>query len=164
VGNPLEETTQIGPLIDENGLKKVKAHIADAVSHGAKILVGGDAKQGLYFQPTVMTNVQSSMLVMTEETFGPVAPIASFKDEAEAIRLANGTPFGLAAYLYTNNINRAVRVAEALEYGIIGLNDGLPSTPQVPFGGFKNSGIGREGGKWGIEEYLEVKYISLALH
>jgi succinate-semialdehyde dehydrogenase/glutarate-semialdehyde dehydrogenase len=164
VGNPLEDTTQIGPLIDENGLKKVKAHIQDAVSHGAKILVGGAPKEGLFFQPTVMTNVQSSMLVMTEETFGPVAPVAAFKDETEAIRLANSTPFGLAAYLYTNDINRAMRVSEALEYGIIGLNDGLPSTPQVPFGGFKNSGIGREGGRWGIEEYLEVKYISLALH
>lgn len=164
VGNPLEESTQIGPLIDIQGLKKVQAHVDDALEHGAKVVVGGKVAQGLFFEPTVLTNVSPSMRIMLEETFGPVAPVTSFYDEVEAVRLANDTPFGLAAYLYTNDINRAMRVAEALEYGIIGLNDGLPSTPQVPFGGFKNSGIGREGGKWGLEEYLEVKYISLALH
>ncbi|MCU0511060.1 MAG: NAD-dependent succinate-semialdehyde dehydrogenase [Anaerolineae bacterium] len=164
LGDPLDENTRVGPLIDLQGLHKVQAHVADAIAGGAKVLVGGQVAQGLFFQPTVIVGIKPTMRVMTEETFGPVAPLLSFETEAEAIRLANETPYGLAAYLYTNDLNRAIRVAEALDYGIIGLNDGLPSTPQVPFGGFKNSGIGREGGKWGLEEYLEVKYISLALH
>jgi succinate-semialdehyde dehydrogenase/glutarate-semialdehyde dehydrogenase len=117
----------------------------------------------LYFQPTVLTGVREGMVILQEETFGPVAPVITFRNDSEAVRMANDTPFGLAAYLYTNDLNRAIRVAEALDYGIIGLNDGLPSAPQAPFGGIKDSGIGREGGKWGIEEYLNVKYISLAL-
>ncbi len=164
VGDPLDEQTQIGPLIDEQGLTKVKKHVADAIDHGAKVLTGGHVRDGLYFDPTVLTDIKPGMLLLNEETFGPVAPVLTFKDDAEAIQMANDTPFGLASYLYTRDIDRAVRVAEALEYGIVGLNDGLPSTPQAPFGGVKNSGIGREGGKWGIEEYLNVKYISLALH
>ncbi|MEP7289589.1 MAG: NAD-dependent succinate-semialdehyde dehydrogenase [Chloroflexota bacterium] len=164
VGDPLDETTQIGPLIDENGLAKVKAHLADAMQHGAKVLTGGNSRDGLYFDPTVLIDVQPGMLLMNEETFGPIAPVLTFKDTADAIQMANDTPYGLASYLYTRDIDRAIRVAEALEYGIVGLNDGLPSTPQAPFGGVKESGLGREGGKWGIEEYLNIKYISLALH
>ncbi len=164
VGDPLDAQTQIGPLIDEQGLTKVKKHVSDAINQGAKVLVGGQARQGLYFDPTVLTDVKPGMELMREETFGPVAPLITFHDDAEAIRMANDTPYGLAAYLYTRDLDRAVRVAEALEYGIVGLNDGIPSTPQAPFGGVKNSGIGREGGKWGIEEYLDVKYISLELH
>ncbi len=164
VGNPLDAQTQIGPLIDQAGLAKVKSHVADAIQHGARALIGGNARDGLYFDPTVLVDVQPGMLLMKEETFGPVAPVLTFKDTAEAIQMANDTPYGLASYLYTRDLDRAIRVAEALEYGIVGLNDGLPSTPQAPFGGVKESGMGREGGKWGIEEYLNVKYISLALH
>ncbi len=164
VGDPLEDQTQIGPLIDEQGLNKVRLHLSDAVAHGAQIVVGGNARDGLYFDPTVLTGCTSQMLIMNEETFGPVAPVITFKDDAEAIRVANDTPYGLAAYLYTRDIDRAIRVSEMLDYGIIGLNDGIPSVPQAPFGGIKQSGMGREGGKWGIEDYLDVKYISLALH
>lgn len=164
VGDPLDAQTQIGPLIDEQGLHKVKLHLSDATAHGAQVVVGGNAREGLYFDPTVLLGCTPQMLIMNEETFGPVAPVITFKDDAEAIRAANDTPFGLAAYLYTQNIDRAIRVAEMLDYGIIGLNDGLPSVPQAPFGGVKQSGLGREGGKWGIEDYLDVKYISLALH
>lgn len=164
LGDPTDENTQVGPLIDEQGLNKVKSHVQDAVAHGARVVVGGDVDHGLFFQPTLITDVKPGMQILEEETFGPVAPMITFKDEAEAIRLANDTPYGLAAYVYTTNLDRAFRVTEALEYGIVGLNDGLPSTAQAPFGGIKNSGIGREGGKWGIEEYLNVKYVSLALH
>jgi len=163
LGDPLDEATQIGPLVDAAGLAKVQRHVDDARQRGARVLVGGAGQGGLFFQPTVLADVARDALLMTEETFGPVAPLVPFETEDEAVRLANDTPFGLAAYLYTENIARAVRVAEALDYGIIGLNDGVPSTAQAPFGGVKQSGIGREGGKWGIEEYLEVKYISLAL-
>ena len=163
LGDPLDEATQIGPLVDEAGLAKVQRHVDDARQRGARLLVGGARQGGLFFQPTVLADVARDALIMTEETFGPVAPLVAFATEDEAIRLANDTPFGLAAYLYTENISRGVRVAEALEYGIVGLNDGVPSTAQAPFGGVKQSGLGREGGKWGIEEYLEVKYVSLAL-
>lgn len=163
VGDPLDSNTDIGPLVSEEGLAKVKAHVQDALSKGARLLVGGEAQEGLFFQPTVMTHVSHDMQMMREETFGPVAPIVSFHDEDEVIALANDSEYGLAAYLYTHDLSRAFKLAEALDYGIIGVNDGRPSTPQAPFGGYKNSGIGREGGKWGIEEYLEVKYLSLAL-
>jgi succinate-semialdehyde dehydrogenase / glutarate-semialdehyde dehydrogenase len=164
VGDPLNDQTQIGPLIDDQGLDKVRQHVSDAVAHGAQVVTGGSPRDGLYFAPTVILGCTPDMLIMNEETFGPVAPVITFADDAEAIRAANDTPFGLAAYLYTRDIDRAIRVAEALDYGIIGLNDGVPSVPQAPFGGIKQSGLGREGGKWGIEEYLDVKYISLALH
>jgi len=164
VGDPLDDNTAIGPLIDANGLAKVQSQVADALAKGAHLVTGGTSPGGLYYAPTVLTDMKAGMVMLEQETFGPVAPIISFREDAEAVRMANDTPYGLAAYLYTRDINRAVRVAEALEYGIIGLNDGLPSTPQAPFGGFKESGIGREGGKWGLEPYLEVKYISLGLH
>jgi succinate-semialdehyde dehydrogenase/glutarate-semialdehyde dehydrogenase len=163
VGDPLEDTTQVGPLVNEQGLEKVKTHVKDAVDKGAQVVTGGKPLEGLYFQPTVLTGIKGDMKLMHEETFGPVAPLLSFEDELEAVRLANDTPYGLAAYLYTRDLGRAFRVSEGLEYGIIGVNDGVPSSPQAPFGGVKASGVGREGGKWGIEEYLEVKYISFNL-
>jgi succinate-semialdehyde dehydrogenase/glutarate-semialdehyde dehydrogenase len=115
------------------------------------------------FKPTVLTSVARGMRILEEETFGPVAPVVPFTDEADAVRQANDTPFGLAAYLWTRDLSRAFRVAEALDYGIVGVNDGLPSTAQAPFGGMKMSGVGREGGRWGIEEFLDVKYMSIAL-
>jgi len=163
VGNPLEAGTQIGPLVNARGMAKVQAHIRDALEKGAEVLAGGQPLHGLYFQPTVLTGVKTGMRVMQEETFGPVAPVLRFRDEAEAVALANGTTYGLAAYLWTRDLGRAIRVAEALEYGIVGINDGVPSTAQAPLGGVKYSGIGREGGKWGIEEFLDIKYISMGL-
>jgi succinate-semialdehyde dehydrogenase/glutarate-semialdehyde dehydrogenase len=163
VGNPLQESTQIGPLVDANGLAKVREHVEDALAKGARIVTGGDAREGLYYAPTVLADVQPGMRILEEETFGPVAPVMRFSTDAEAIELANDVPYGLAAYLWTRDLSRAFRVAETLDYGIIGLNDGLPSAAQAPFGGIKYSGIGREGGKWGLDEYLEVKYISAAL-
>jgi len=163
VGDPSDDNTDIGPMVDEQGLNKVKAHLQDALGKGAQVITGGEALEGLYFQPTVVRGVTTDMKMMQEETFGPVAPILTFDDEAEAVRLANDTPYGLAAYLYTQDLSRAFKVAEALDYGIIGVNDGVPSSPQAPFGGYKASGVGREGGKWGIEEYLETKYISIGL-
>jgi succinate-semialdehyde dehydrogenase / glutarate-semialdehyde dehydrogenase len=163
VGNGLEEGVEIGPLIDEAAVTKVKKHVEDAVSAGAKVVSGGNAREGLFFEPTVLTNVNDDMLCMQEETFGPVAPITTFTSEDEAVARANNSIYGLAAYVFTENITKGIRVSEQLEYGIVGLNDGMPSTPQAPFGGFKQSGLGREGGHHGIEEYLEVKYISVGL-
>jgi succinate-semialdehyde dehydrogenase / glutarate-semialdehyde dehydrogenase len=163
VGNGLEDGVDIGPLIDENAIEKVQKHVEDAVNKGASIAYGGKGKGGLYFEPTVLTNVTDDMLCMKDETFGPVAPITTFKTEDEAIGRANDSIYGLAAYVFTENITQGIRISEQLEYGIVGLNDGMPSTPQAPFGGFKQSGLGREGGHHGIEEYLEVKYISLGL-
>lgn len=163
VGNGLDEGVEIGPLIDDAAVEKVQRHIQDAVDKGATLATGGELVKGQFFSPTIITNVNDEMLCMSEETFGPVAPITTFKTEEEAIARANDSIFGLAAYVFTENISRGIRITEALEYGIIGLNDGLPSTPQVPFGGFKQSGLGREGGHYGIEEFLEVKYISLGL-
>jgi succinate-semialdehyde dehydrogenase / glutarate-semialdehyde dehydrogenase len=163
VGDPSSEETDVGPLVDQQGLDKVEAHVADAIARGGTIALGGSRGDGLYYQPTVITGVSPDMQLMHEETFGPVAPVLSFETEAEAIARANATPFGLAAYVYTHDLARALRVAEALEYGIVGVNDGVPSVPYAPFGGVKQSGIGREGGPWGIDEYLEVKYVSLGI-
>ena len=163
VGDPLDETTQIGPLVDAQGLAKVRAHVDDALSKGARAVLGGTSGEGLTFNPTVLTSVSRGMRILEEETFGPVAPIVPFTEESDAIRHANDTPFGLAAYLWTRDLSRAFRVAEALDYGIVGVNDGLPSTAQAPFGGMKMSGVGREGGLWGIEEYLDVKYMSIGI-
>ena len=163
VGNGLEEGVEIGPLIDQQAVDKVLKHIEDAVQYGAKLETGGKSLGGLFLEPTVLSNINDNMLCMTEETFGPLAPITSFKNDEEVIERANNSIYGLAAYVFTESINRGLRVVEALEYGIVGLNDGLPSTPQAPFGGFKQSGLGREGGRQGIEEFLEVKYISLGL-
>ncbi len=163
LGDPLLDSTDVGPLVDGQGLAKVEEHVQDAVGKGAKVALGGRRREGLYFEPTVLTGVTGEMRLMSEETFGPVAPILTFRDTREAVRLANDTPFGLAAYLYTNDLSRAWQVAEQLDYGIVGVNDGVPSVAHAPFGGVKQSGLGREGGPWGIEEYLEVKYVSMGL-
>lgn len=163
LGDPLDESTHVGPLVDRQGLNKVEAHVADAVSKGAEVRVGGRVRHGLFYEPTVLTNVAPGMRIFEEETFGPVAPVLTFDNDAEAVRSANATPFGLAAYIWTRDLGRAFRVAEALDYGIVGVNDGLPSTPHAPFGGVKYSGVGREGGHWGLDEYLDVKYVSLML-
>ncbi|WP_214703094.1 MULTISPECIES: NAD-dependent succinate-semialdehyde dehydrogenase [unclassified Exiguobacterium] len=162
VGNGLEEGVDIGPLIDDDALSKVEKHIEDAQIRGGEVY-GGEVLDGLFIRPAVIRYANEDMLCMNEETFGPVAPIATFDSLDEVINRANNTPFGLAAYLFTQDINEAVYLAESLEYGIVGVNDGLPSTPQAPFGGWKESGLGREGGHHGIEEFLEVKYISLGL-
>jgi succinate-semialdehyde dehydrogenase / glutarate-semialdehyde dehydrogenase len=163
IGDPLDASTQIGPLVDAQGLEKVKAHLADALQKGAEIITGGATLEGLLFEPTVLANVSEDMMVMQEETFGPVAPVIIFDTESQAVHAANDTPFGLAAYVWTKDLSRALRVSARLEYGIVGVNDGVPSTAQVPFGGIKQSGFGREGGHWGLEEYLYVKYTSIAL-
>lgn len=162
VGDPGDAATEIGPLVDAAGLKKVQTHVRDALDKGAEVKLGGDS-QDLYFQPTVLTGVKPGMQILEEETFGPVAPVIVFDTEEEAVTHANNTPFGLAAYAYTNDLRRSHRVSEALEYGIVGVNDGMPSTAQAPFGGVKNSGLGREGGQWGLDEFLDIKYVSVGL-
>ncbi len=164
VGDGLAGPTEQGPLIDEKAVRKVVAHVADAVAKGAKLALGGrrHALGGTYYEPTVLTDVTASMVVAREETFGPVAPVFRFETEAEALRMANDTEFGLAAYFYTRDLARAWRVSEALEYGIVGLNTGLISTEEAPFGGWKESGIGREGSRYGILDYTELKYVCMA--
>lgn len=144
-------------------VEKVESHIADATSQGAKLVVGGarHCLGGTFFQPTVLSNVTTAMAVSREETFGPLAPIFSFKDESDAIELANATEFGLAAYFYSRDIGRIWRVAEALEYGIVGINEGIISNEVAPFGGIKESGIGREGSKYGMDDFLEIKYLCM---
>ena len=161
VGDGLAGPTDQGPLIDARALAKVEAHIADAVAQGARIACGGKrhALGGTFFEPTILTGATASMRVAREETFGPVAPLFRFHDEAEAIRLANDTEAGLAAYFYTRDLARSWRVQEALEYGIVGVNTGLISTEVAPFGGVKESGLGREGSRHGIDEYSELKYV-----
>ncbi len=164
VGDGLAEGTEQGPLIDENAVQKVEEHLADALAHGARVLVGGHrhALGGTFFEPTVIADVTPAMRVAREETFGPLAPLFRFASEDEAIRMANDTEFGLASYVYTRDLGRSWRVSEALEYGIVGLNTGLISTEVAPFGGVKESGMGREGSRYGIEDYLEVKYLCIA--
>jgi succinate-semialdehyde dehydrogenase/glutarate-semialdehyde dehydrogenase len=161
VGNGLDQDTKLGPLIEEKAVAKVEEHVRDAVSKGAKVVVGGKRIEGAgsFYAPTVLTGIRSDMLVMHEETFGPVAPLMKFDTEEEVIRLANATEFGLASYFYTRDVGRAWRVAERLESGIVGINEGIISTEVAPFGGVKESGIGREGSKYGLEEYLEIKYL-----
>jgi succinate-semialdehyde dehydrogenase / glutarate-semialdehyde dehydrogenase len=161
VGDGLKGPTDQGPLIDRKALAKVEEHISDAVAKGAKVAYGGKRHSlgGTFFEPTVLTGVTPSMAVAREETFGPVAPLFRFETEADAIRMANDTEFGLACYFYTKDLSRSWRVAEALEYGIVGLNTGLISTEVAPFGGVKESGFGREGSKYGILDYTELKYV-----
>lgn len=169
IGNGLEQGVRIGPLIDKQGLEKVRHHVDDAVTKGARVLLGGnvctspDLQGGQYFEPTVLVDVDESMQIMQEETFGPVAPLIPFESEEEVYRRANASVYGLAAYVFTENINRAIRAAERLEYGIVGVNEGLVSTAQVPFGGMKESGIGREGGAYGIHEFVDVKMVALGI-
>lgn len=165
VGNGLEDGVTIGPLINDAAVEKVKTHISDALKQGARLLLGGQPHPlgGLFFEPTILTDVPSTALVAREETFGPLAPIFRFEEEAEVIACANDTEYGLAAYLYTENLGQAFRVAEALECGMVGVNSGAISTEVAPFGGIKSSGLGREGSRYGIEEYLEIKYINLGL-
>jgi succinate-semialdehyde dehydrogenase/glutarate-semialdehyde dehydrogenase len=163
VGNGMEPGVSQGPLINADAVKKVEEHIADALSRGAKVVTGGHRHKlgGNFFEPTLLAEVPKEALMFREETFGPVAPLFRFKTEEEAIRLANDTEFGLASYFYTRDVGRTFRVAEALEYGIIGINEGIISTEVAPFGGMKSSGLGREGSKYGIEDYLEIKYLAV---
>jgi succinate-semialdehyde dehydrogenase/glutarate-semialdehyde dehydrogenase len=161
VGNGFEPGITLGPLIDEQGMAKVEAHVADALAKGAKVLSGGKRIGERFYAPTVLADATSEMLCAREETFGPVAPVFRFKTEAEAIALANNTEFGLASYFYSRDVGRIFRVAEALEYGMVGINTGLISVAEVPFGGVKQSGIGREGSHHGIDDYVEIKYLCL---
>src|SRR5947207_798793 len=162
-GRGTESGATQGPLIDDKAVEKVESHIADATSKGAKVLAGGarHALGGRFFEPTILTGVTPAMAVAREETFGPVAPLFRFSTEADAVALANATEFGLAAYFYGRDIGRIWRVAEALEYGIVGINTGIISTEVAPFGGVKESGLGREGSKYGLEEFLEIKYLCM---
>ncbi len=165
VGNGIEDGVSIGPLIDSEGLAKVEEHVADALSKGARVVTGGrrSTKGGTFFQPTVLADIKPGMKILKEETFGPVAPLIAFDTDDEAIAMANDTEFGLASYLYARDLSRIFKVAEALEYGMVGINTGLISTAEVPFGGIKSSGLGREGSKYGIDEYLEIKYLCLSI-
>jgi succinate-semialdehyde dehydrogenase/glutarate-semialdehyde dehydrogenase len=159
VGNGFEPGVQQGPMIDEQALEKIELHVSDALSKGAKLVTGGQREGERAYQPTVLSHVTSEMRCAREETFGPVAPVFSFKTEEEAIALANNTEFGLASYFYSRDIGRIFRVGEALEYGMVGINTGLISTAEAPFGGVKQSGLGREGSHHGIEDYVEMKYL-----
>ena len=163
-GQGFDPSTDQGPLIDEAALAKVEEHVADAKNHGGQIALGGQPHKlgGLFYEPTVIKDANDQMLVSYEETFGPVAPLFSFSSEEEVIERANNTPFGLASYFYTSDLAKSWRVSEQLEYGIVGLNTGIISTEMAPFGGIKESGMGREGSKYGIDDYLEIKYVSLA--
>ena len=165
VGNGLEPGVTQGPLIDAAALAKVERHVADALDKGAKVLTGGQrhALGGSFYQPTVLTEMNAEMLAAREETFGPVAPLFRFHSDEQAVQLANATEFGLAAYFYSRDVRRVFRLAEALQYGMVGVNTGLISTEVAPFGGVKASGFGREGSKYGIEEYLDIKYVCLGL-
>jgi succinate-semialdehyde dehydrogenase / glutarate-semialdehyde dehydrogenase len=163
VGAGSEEGVAVGPLIEAAAIEKVERHISDAVAHGAKVLAGGarHALGGLFFQPTVLADVPADAVIFREETFGPVAPVIPFDTEEEAVRLANATPYGLAAYFYTADLARIFRVAERLEFGMVGVNESLISTEAAPFGGVKQSGLGREGSRYGLDDYLEIKYVCL---
>jgi succinate-semialdehyde dehydrogenase/glutarate-semialdehyde dehydrogenase len=163
VGNGLDPETKQGPLINESAVEKVESHINDALKAGAQVVAGGKRSPlgATFFEPTILTGVKEEMLVCQEETFGPLAGIVKFTSDDEAIRIANNTPFGLAAYFFTRDNARVWRVAEALEAGVVGVNTGLISYEGAPFGGVKESGVGREGSKHGIEEFLEIKYICI---
>ncbi|MCK9464442.1 MAG: NADP-dependent succinate-semialdehyde dehydrogenase [Thiopseudomonas sp.] len=161
MGDGLQEDVQIGPLIDQAAVDKVQSHIQDALSQGAQLVYGGQAEQGTFFQPTVLTEVPNTALLTRDETFGPVAGLIRFSTEAEVIELANNTEYGLAAYFYSRDLGRCFRVGEALEYGMIGINSGMISNEVAPFGGIKASGLGREGSKYGLDDYMEIKYLHL---
>jgi succinate-semialdehyde dehydrogenase/glutarate-semialdehyde dehydrogenase len=165
VGNGMESGVEQGPLIDQQGFEKVSAHVDDALAKGATAITGGKphALGGTFYEPTVLTGMTSDMRMFREETFGPVAGLFRFSDEADAIAAANDTEFGLAAYLFTENVSRLFRVSEALEYGIVAANTGIFSSEVGPFGGVKNSGLGREGSKYGIDEFLEIKFVCVGI-
>ena len=165
VGNGFALGVDQGPMIDANAMVKAEEHVQDALARGGRVVIGGNRHSlgGNFFEPTILADVTMEMVIAHEETFGPVAPLIRFKTEEEAIRLANDTPFGLASYLYTRDLARSWRVAEALDYGMVGLNTGLISNAVAPFGGVKESGLGREGSKYGIDDYTEVKYICVGL-
>jgi succinate-semialdehyde dehydrogenase/glutarate-semialdehyde dehydrogenase len=165
VGDGFGDGVTTGPLIDAQAIDKVKAHVSDALAQGAKAITGGNAHAlgGTFYEPTVLTGVTPAMRIFREETFGPVAPLLRFSSDDEVVKMANDTEFGLAAYFYSQNLSRVWKVAEALEYGMVGINTGLISTAEAPFGGVKQSGIGREGSKYGIEEYLTVKYLCMSV-
>jgi len=164
VGPGVEEGTTQGPLINMAALEKVESHVKDAVAHGGKVLIGGKrhALGGTFFEPTIVAEATINMKVSREETFGPLAPLYRFKDEAEVISLANNVSAGLAAYFYSRDIGRVWRVAEELEYGMVGINVGILASAETPFGGVKESGIGREGSHHGVEEFLEIKYMLMS--
>lgn len=169
IGNGLEPGVEVGPMIDQGALEKVEEQVRDALSKGAKLAAGGrryerEGLNGAFYEPTVLSHVDSSMVICYEETFGPVAPLIAFSTEEEAIAKANDTEYGLASYVFTRDLGRAFRVSERLEYGIVGLNDPLPTVVQAPFGGWKESGLGREGGHHGMDPFLEIKYISIGLN
>jgi len=163
VGNGMDERSDVGPLVDQSALEKVREHVEDALGKGAELITGGKSaiEDTLFYKPTVLSNVTDEMMITREETFGPVCPIYVFDEEDEVIELANDTEYGLAAYYFTNDLGRAIRVGEKLDYGIIGVNDAVPTTVQAPFGGMKESGLGREGGHQGIEGFLEEKFLSI---
>jgi succinate-semialdehyde dehydrogenase/glutarate-semialdehyde dehydrogenase len=163
IGDGQEEGVIIGPMIDGAAVAKVEEHISDALAKGAKVAAGGKRSElgGNFFEPTVLTGVPGNALIFSDETFGPVAPLFRFRTEEEAIALANDTPYGLASYFYARDVGRIFRVAEALEFGMVGVNEGFISTEVAPFGGVKASGLGREGSKYGADDYLEIKYIAL---
>jgi succinate-semialdehyde dehydrogenase / glutarate-semialdehyde dehydrogenase len=161
VGNGFEPGVTTGPLIDDQALAKVQAHVADALAQGARVVVGGQHLGQRFYSPTVLADVTPAMLCSREETFGPVAPVFRFKTEAEVLALANATEFGLASYFFSRDIGRVFRVGEALEYGMVGVNTGLISVAEVPFGGIKQSGLGREGARQGMDDYVEAKYLCL---
>lgn len=163
VGNGFDDGVVIGPLIEDAAVNKVARHVADAVNKGGEVLTGGEKMKGQFFEPTVISGATADMLVATEETFGPLAPVFRFKTEQEAIDAANATIFGLASYFYARDIGRITRVGEALEYGIVGVNTGIISVEQAPFGGVKQSGLGREGSRHGLDEYLEMKYLCVGI-
>ena len=167
LGNGFEEDIDLGPLINEQALEKVEFHVQDALAKGARLATGGKRWEGElsgnFFEPTLLTGVEDQMKIMFEETFGPVIPIQSFTDEDEVIQKANDTDYGLAAFIFTENTSRSLRVAEQLEYGMIGVNDVFPATPEAPFGGIKQSGIGKEGGYYGMEDFMEKKFVSIGM-
>jgi len=165
IGRGVEDGVQVGPLIDQAAIDKVTELVADAVDQGAEVLTGGQVldRPGHFYPPTVLGGVSTKARMFREEIFGPVAPISTFTDDEEALAMANDTEFGLVAYAFTQNLSRAVRVAEGLQTGMVGINQGIVSNPAAPFGGVKASGLGREGGAEGIEEYLETKYVGIKL-
>jgi succinate-semialdehyde dehydrogenase/glutarate-semialdehyde dehydrogenase len=169
VGNPLDPEVQVGPLFEERNVRKTMEFVQDATSKGARVLAGGRKpegeayRRGYFYEPTVLTDIRPEMRLTCEETFGPIMPLMRFDTVEDALRAANDTNYGLAAYVLTNDLRTAVRMAEGLEYGIIGINDTVPATAQCPFGGMKESGVGREGAHEGLEAYLETKYISIGM-